>query len=108
VLPWGKAVPDEVPGGDFVGCCRRLDGDDPTSPPSGSVDGEGPGIGKAVQDRRRPAKCADNLPIGTLIEEKSRLLTGEQIDLEAQAVFLDLYCLRDISGYWADPIGKPL
>ena len=33
---------------------------------------------------------------------------GEQIDLEAQAVFRDHHCLRYISGHAADPIGKPL
>ena len=103
-----KAVPDEVPAGDLIGRRRGLHGDDPTRPPAGGIDGKGPGVGKAVQDRRRPAEGADDLPVETLIEEESRLLPGEQIDLEAQAVFPDLHRLRDIPGRGTDPVGKPL
>ena len=108
VLLRGKTVPDEVSAGDLVRGRRGLDGNDPPCPSAGGIDGKSAGVRKAVQDRRPPAEGADDLPVSPLIEEESRLLPGDQIDLEAKAVFRDLRRRRNLPRRGTDPVGKAL
>ena len=103
-----EAVSGEVPARNPVCLRRSLDGDNPSGPASAGIDGKGPGVGEAIQNGRSPAESADHLPVPALIEEKSRLLSGEQIDLKAQSVLQDRHHRWDFSRHQADPFGQPL
>ena len=104
----GITVPDEVSAGDLVRSRGGLNGNDPPCPPAGGIDGKSARVRKAVQDRGLPTESADNLPVSPLIEEEPRLLPGDQIDLEAKAVFRDLRRRRNLPRRSTDPVGKAL
>jgi len=84
-----EAVHHQMPSRRLVGRLRRIYGNHPPCPPADGGDGKGPGIGKTVQDRQAPTELLDLSAVVPLIEEKTRLLTVMDIDIENEAVFPD-------------------